>query len=38
MTMRQSHAAGDKLFVDYAADGEPVVVGHTDEHVWTPNK
>ncbi len=26
MTMRQSHAAGDKLFVDYAGDGVPVVV------------
>jgi transposase len=23
--MRQSHAAGDKLFVDYAGDGVPVV-------------
>ncbi|MGY2937663.1 transposase [Bradyrhizobium sp. GM6.1] len=21
MTMRQAHAAGDKLFVDYAGDG-----------------
>ncbi|MGY4298581.1 hypothetical protein ACVWXN_006676 [Bradyrhizobium sp. i1.4.4] len=39
VTMRQSHAAGGKLFVDYAADGAPVVVGRlTDEHVWTPNK
>ena len=29
MTMRQSHAAGDKLFVDYAGDGVPVVsTGH----------
>ncbi|MGY4601401.1 transposase [Bradyrhizobium sp. GM22.5] len=26
MTMRQSHAAGDKLFVDYAGDGVPVVI------------
>jgi transposase len=26
VTMRQSHAAGDKLFVDYAGDGVPVVV------------
>ncbi len=26
MTMRQAHAAGDKLFVDYAGDGVPVVV------------
>jgi hypothetical protein len=26
VTMRQSHAAGDKLFVDYAADGVPVVI------------
>src|SRR5439155_20395060 len=25
-TMRQSHAAGDKLFVDYAGDGVPVVI------------
>jgi tetratricopeptide (TPR) repeat protein len=24
--MRQSHAAGDKLFVDYAGDGIPVVI------------
>ena len=24
--MRQSHAAGDKLFVDYAGDGLPVVI------------
>jgi len=24
--MRQSHAAGDKLFVDYAGDGVPVVI------------
>lgn len=24
--MRQSHAAGDKLFVDYARDGVPVVI------------
>src|SRR6266446_2184808 len=24
VTMRQSHAAGDKLFVDYAGDGVPV--------------
>lgn len=26
MTMRQAHAAGNKLFVDYAGDGVPVVV------------
>jgi transposase len=26
VTMRQSHAAGEKLFVDYAGDGVPVVV------------
>ncbi|MGY4158015.1 hypothetical protein ACVINW_003857 [Bradyrhizobium sp. USDA 4461] len=26
VTMRQSHAAGDKLFVDHAGDGVPVVV------------
>ena len=26
VTMRQSHAAGDKLFVDYAGDGVPVVI------------
>ncbi len=26
MTMRQSHAGGDKLFVDYAGDGVPVVI------------
>ncbi|MGY3116096.1 transposase [Bradyrhizobium sp. S3.14.4] len=26
VTMRQSHAASDKLFVDYAGDGVPVVV------------
>src|ERR1700746_2010175 len=26
LTMRQSHAAGDKLFVDYAGDGIPVVI------------
>ena len=26
VTMRQAHAAGDKLFVDYAGDGVPVVV------------
>jgi transposase len=25
VTMRQSHAAGDKLFVDYAGDGVPVI-------------
>ena len=25
-TMRQTHAAGDRLFVDYAGDGVPVVV------------
>jgi transposase len=24
--MRQSHVAGDKLFVDYAGDGVPVVI------------
>jgi transposase len=27
VTMRQSHAAGDRLFVDYAGDGVPVVIG-----------
>ncbi|MCP1838607.1 transposase [Bradyrhizobium sp. USDA 4523] len=33
VTMRQAHAAGDKLFVDYAGDGVPVVVdGLTGEH------
>jgi len=26
VTMRQSHAAGEKLFVDYAGDGVPVVI------------
>ena len=26
VTMRQSHAAGDRLFVDYAGDGVPVVI------------
>jgi len=26
VTMRQNHAAGEKLFVDYAGDGVPVVV------------
>jgi transposase len=26
VTMRQSHLAGDKLFVDYAGDGVPVVI------------
>src|SRR5262245_59268190 len=26
VTMRQNHSAGDKLFVDYAGDGVPVVV------------
>lgn len=26
VTMRQSHAAGERLFVDYAGDGVPVVV------------
>jgi transposase len=26
VTMRQSHAGGDKLFVDYAGDGVPVVI------------
>ena len=26
VTMRQTHAAGEKLFVDYAGDGVPVVV------------
>src|SRR6195256_299870 len=26
VTMRQSHAAGDTLFVDYAGDGVPVVI------------
>src|SRR6266581_83880 len=26
VTMRQSHAAGDKLFVDYAGDGVPVLI------------
>ncbi|MGY4281699.1 transposase [Bradyrhizobium sp. LM2.7] len=26
VTMRQWHAAGDKLFVDYAGDGVPVVI------------
>lgn len=26
VTMRQSHAAGDKLFVDYAGDGVPVMI------------
>src|SRR5216683_809421 len=26
VTMRQSHAAGDKLFVDYGGDGVPVVI------------
>ncbi|WP_025038541.1 IS21 family transposase [Bradyrhizobium sp. DOA9] len=26
VTMRQSHAADDKLFIDYAGDGLPVVI------------
>jgi transposase len=26
VTMRQSHAGGDKLFVDYAGDGVPVII------------
>jgi transposase len=26
VTMRQTHLAGEKLFVDYAGDGVPVVV------------
>jgi transposase len=26
VTMRQSHAAGEKLFIDYAGDGVPIVV------------
>ena len=26
VTMRQTHVAGDKLFVDYAGDGVPVVI------------
>jgi transposase len=29
--MRQSHAGGDKLFVDYAGDGVPVVNRLTGE-------
>jgi transposase len=33
VTMRQSHAAGDKLFVDYAGDGVTVVIDRlTGEH------
>jgi transposase len=31
LTMRQSHAGGDKLFVDYAGDGVPVVDRLTGE-------
>jgi transposase len=31
VTMRQSHAAGEKLFVDYAGDGVPVVDRFTGE-------
>jgi transposase len=31
VTMRQSHAGGDKLFVDYAGDGVPVVNRLTGE-------
>src|ERR1700758_2995607 len=31
VTMRQAHAAGDKLFVDYAGDGVPVVDRLTGE-------
>jgi transposase len=31
VTMRQSHAGGDKLFVDYAGDGVPVVDRATGE-------
>jgi transposase len=31
VTMRQSHASGDKLFVDYAGDGVPVVNRLTGE-------
>jgi transposase len=30
VTMRQTHVAGEKLFVDYAGDGVPVVVDRTD--------
>jgi len=26
VTMAQNHAAGEKLFVDYAGDGVPVVI------------
>jgi hypothetical protein len=26
VTMRQTHAAGERLFVDYAGDGVPVVI------------
>ena len=30
--MRQTHAAGERLFVDYAGDGVPVVIDrHTGE-------
>src|SRR6202522_1231738 len=32
VTMRQTHAAGERLFVDYAGDGVPVVIDrHTGE-------
>jgi transposase len=31
VTMRQSHAGGDKLFVDYAGDGVPAVDRLTGE-------
>jgi transposase len=27
-TMRQSHAAGERLFVDYAGDGVPILIDH----------
>jgi hypothetical protein len=35
--MRQSHAAGDKLFADYAGDGVPVVVDRSLRSTARPN-
>ena len=32
VTMRQTHAAGERLFVDYAGDGVPVVMREQEAH------
>jgi len=34
VTMRQAHAGGDKLFVDYAGDTAPVVIDRLTGEVW----